>query len=367
MRPDSLDYRAILLSGVALMDTRAPVEFTKGAFPTSVNLPLMSDEERHKVGTCYKRHGQEAAITLGHRLVSGEIKAERVQAWVDFATANPEGYLYCFRGGLRSRTTQQWLKEAGIDYPLIKGGYKALRGFLIDTLEQAAQQCHFVRLGGLTGCGKTELLHQLDHAVDLEGHANHRGSSFGRHASPQPTQINFENALALEILRKRDAGFHTLVVEDENRAIGSCATPLPLHLRFKAAPLVWLEEPIEQRIERILKDYVIDLSAEFIQKQGETAGFDAFAQRLRNSLGNIVKRLGSERYQRLAALMDQALEAQRHCGETGLHRDWINALLNEYYDPMYAYQSERNAQPVLFKGNRSEVKAFLQSLTPASR
>ncbi len=360
MRDNSADYREIFLSGVALIDTRAPVEFAKGAFPTSQNLPLMNDDERHRVGTCYKQHGQEAAIKLGHRLVEGDIKAARLQAWIDFARANPEGYLYCFRGGLRSRITQQWLHEAGVDYPMIVGGYKALRGFLIDTLNEAAEQCRFIQLGGLTGCGKTELLQQLDQALDLEGRANHRGSSFGRHALPQPPQISFENTLAIDLLRKRAAGIEQFVVEDENRAIGSCHVPLELHRRFIDSPLVWLEDSVENRIERILQDYVIDLSAEFIALKGETEGYQAYSERLRQSLKNITKRLGSERYKRLACIMDEALEIQLQTGDTARHRDWIAALLNEYYDPMYRFQSERNADRVIFRGNQKEVLEYLR-------
>lgn len=359
MRNSSADYSKIFLSGAALLDTRAPVEFAKGAFPSSQNLPLMTDSERQKVGTCYKQHGQDAAIRLGHRLVDGEIKAERVQAWVDFAQANPEGYLYCFRGGLRSSITQQWLREAGVDYPMVVGGYKALRGFLIDTMNTAAEQCDFIQLGGLTGCGKTELLHRLNNALDLEGRANHRGSSFGRHALPQPSQINFENTLAIDLLRKRAQGSMRFVVEDENRAIGSCHVPLELHRRFIDSPLVWLEDGLENRVERILQDYVIDLSAEFITLLGMSEGFVAYAERLRQSLRNITKRLGRERYQRLAAIMDDALSRQQACGETARHRDWIAALLNEYYDPMYRFQSERNASRVIFRGNRTEVLEYL--------
>ncbi|PSL10969.1 tRNA 2-selenouridine synthase [Marinobacterium halophilum] len=359
MSASSADYRSIFLSGEPLLDTRAPIEFAKGAFPTSQNLPLMTDDERHRVGTCYKQHGQDAAIRLGHRLVDGDIKAARVQAWVAFANAHPHSYLYCFRGGLRSRTTQQWLREAGVDYPLITGGYKALRGFLIDTLDAAAAQCQFVQLGGLTGCGKTELLQQLNNALDLEGRAHHRGSSFGRHARTQPTQINFENSLAIDVLRKRDTGINQFVIEDENRAIGSCHVPLELHRRFIDSPLVWLEEEHERRVERILRDYVVELSAEFIALQGSESGFDAYAARLRQSLKNLIKRMGSERYQRLAAIMDEALALQHSTGATERHRDWISALLNEYYDPMYHFQSERNASRIIFRGNHAEVLAYL--------
>lgn len=355
------DYRDIFLSNRPLMDVRAPIEFDKGAFPGSINLPLMNDEERHTVGICYKQQGQDAAVRLGHRLVSGDVKQARIQAWVDFARTHPDGFLYCFRGGMRSNITQQWLHEAGIDYPLVTGGYKALRQFLIMELEQAAQACHFTQLGGLTGCGKTELLQGLEQAIDLEGHAHHRGSSFGRHATPQPSQINFENALAIDLLKHRAQGHSHLVVEDENRGIGSCHVPLVLHRRFADAPLVWLDEPFESRVERILKDYVIDLAAEFTALQGPEAGFAAFAEHLRNSLSRIVKRLGHERYQRLADMMDEALRIQGTRGDTGRHRDWITALLREYYDPMYDYQIQRHAQRIVFRGTRSEVCEYLNS------
>ena len=158
MRDNSSNYRDIFLNDIPLMDMRAPVEFTKGAFPNAINLPLMTDIERQKVGTCYKQHGQEAAIALGHQLVGGKVKAERVEAWSAFARANPHGYLYCFRGGLRSQIVQQWLKDAGIDYPRVFGGYKAMRTFLIETTQQAVAECDFVIVGGMTGTGKTEVI-----------------------------------------------------------------------------------------------------------------------------------------------------------------------------------------------------------------
>ena len=130
--PENLsDFRHIFLNDVPMMDVRAPIEFAQGAFPGVVNLPLMNNEERQKVGTCYKQRGQEAAIALGHSLVSGETKNGRIAAWAAFAKAHPKGVLYCFRGGLRSQITQQWLQsEAGMAYPRVIGGYKAMRTFL---------------------------------------------------------------------------------------------------------------------------------------------------------------------------------------------------------------------------------------------
>lgn len=361
MRDNSLAYRDIFLSGLPLMDVRAPVEFAKGAFPYACNLPLMDDGERQKVGTCYKERGQQAAIELGHQLVSGKSKAERIEAWAAFARLHADGYLYCFRGGLRSQIVQQWLKsEAGIDYPRVIGGYKAMRGFLIETTQAAVDDCDFVLVGGLTGSGKTELLAGLGNAIDLEGHAHHRGSSFGKHATPQPRQIDFENALAIDLLKKRQQGIGQFVLEDESRLIGSCAIPLPLQQAMLRYPMVWLEDSFSGRVQRILRDYVVDLCAEFVAGQGEEDGFSAFAERMRVSLRNIVKRLGGECYQRLAKIMDDALAEQERSGSVDLHCAWIEGLLSEYYDPLYAAQRDSKAARIEFSGDSLAVAQYLR-------
>lgn len=355
------EYQHLFLNDLPLMDVRAPVEFSKGAFPHTQNLPLLNDNERQKVGTCYKENGQDAAIELGHKLVSGKIKSERIAAWAAFAQAHPEGYLYCFRGGLRSKITQEWLRtEAGIDYPRVPGGYKAMRNFLIGTIDSAAAECDFIAVGGLTGCGKTELLAELDNAIDLEAHAHHRGSSFGKHATPQPAQIDFENTLAIDLLKKRNKGHHFFVVEDEGRMVGQCSLPLALRQTIVQHPLVCLEDSFDNRAERILKDYVIDLCAEFTALHGIKSGVAAFAEHLRQSLRNIMRRLGAERYQRLAAMMDEALAEQQKSGSVDRHRAWIEGLLREYYDPMYTHQLASHAERIVFRGDRVALLAYLQ-------
>ena len=187
MRDNSSDYRDIFLNDRPMMDARAPVEFHKGAFPGVVNLPLMTDLERERVGTCYKQQGQQAAIVLGHQLVSGAIRAERIHAWAEFARANPRGYLYCFRGGLRSQIVQQWLRdEAGIEYPRVAGGYKAMRTFLLSTVDAAVAECDFVLLGGMTGTGKTEVLHRLDNGRKIIIADDNLSRSLGRIRASQP-------------------------------------------------------------------------------------------------------------------------------------------------------------------------------------
>ncbi|MFH0192423.1 tRNA 2-selenouridine(34) synthase MnmH [Pseudomonas sp. PsB] len=362
MRPDCTDFRQLFLDDVPMMDMRAPVEFAKGAFPGAVNLPLMNDQERQKVGTCYKQKGQAEAIVLGHKLVSGEIKQARLEAWAKFAEDHPEGYLYCFRGGLRSHLVQKVLRdEKGIDYPLVEGGYKAMRHFLLETTQQAVAQCDFVLVGGLTGTGKTDVLHLLDNELDLEGYANHRGSSFGKRATAQPAQIDFENRLAIDVLKKRARGIEQFVLEDEGRIVGSCTVPLELYQGMQQYPLVWLEDSLANRVERILRDYVIDLSAEFVSLHGAEDGLRLFAETLLQSMGRIHKRLGGERHQRLSEILRQALDEQQRSGSVELHRVFIESLLSEYYDPMYAYQRAAKAERIEFAGDAVEVREYLKA------
>ncbi|AGW88689.1 tRNA 2-selenouridine synthase [Ralstonia pickettii DTP0602] len=359
MRADTADLRTLFLSGVAMMDVRAPLEFARGAFPGAVNLPLMDDAERHEVGLCYAQKGQQAAIVLGHQLVSGERKAARIAAWAEFARAHPDGYLYCFRGGLRSQLVQQWLREAGVDYPRVTGGYKAMRGFLISAIDTAAAEQRWFVLGGLTGSGKTDVLADVPAAIDLEGHARHRGSAFGRRALAQPQQVDFENALAIDLLCHIDTGFHALVVEDEGRYIGSRDVPQALTQCIQASPLVWLEASFEQRVERVLRDYVQGLAAEFLAEKGTAEGFEAYAARLREAMAAIAPRLGGARYGKLSSLLEQALARQAASGEVALHRGWIEVLLRDYYDPMYDYQREQRTARIVFRGDRAAVTDWL--------
>ncbi|MCB1804861.1 MAG: tRNA 2-selenouridine(34) synthase MnmH, partial [Candidatus Competibacteraceae bacterium] len=294
--PSSDDYQRILLSGAALLDVRAPVEFAQGAFPTAVNLPLLNDTEREQIGIQYKQHGQQAAIELGHAVVSGTVKAERVAAWRRFAEANPQGYLYCFRGGLRSRISQQWLADAGLVYPRISGGYKAMRRFLLDELNHSVERLPILVLGGRTGVAKTRFLHTLPYSVDLEALANHRGSAFGRELSPQPTPINFENTLSLALLRLRAQNAPWVLLEDEGSNVGSLSIPQVLVDAMASAPMLILETTLTARVQHILQEYVIDKQADYQHCYGADEGFEQFSHYLLDSLGRIRKRLGPLRY-----------------------------------------------------------------------
>ena len=358
-RSDSADFAAVFLSDTPLLDTRAPLEFAQGALPNAVNLPLMSDDERAQVGLCYKRRGQAAAIALGHALVQGEAKAARINAWRDFAERNPGGFLYCFRGGLRSQISQQWLAESGCDYPRITGGYKAMRQFLLETLQQAAKRRILV-ISGQTGCAKTRLLNSHPNGIDLEGMANHRGSAFGKRLGGQPGQIDFENALAVALLKHAHAMPKLpVLLEDESRLIGRIAVPDVLRESTMQAPLTVVEMALEERVEHTFHNYILGNLADWQAHAGDEPGFGQFATELRANLATLHRRLGGFRYAQLASQLDDALSSHQR-GNPDLHRNWIRDLLRDYYDPMYAYQLGLKADRVVFRGSYAEIMDYLK-------
>lgn len=357
------DLASLVLTFKPLMDVRAPIEFQEGAVPQATNLPLMNDAERAAIGKRYKDAGQDEAILLGLKLVSGEQKAERIEAWKQFALAHPEGALYCFRGGLRSRISQQWLyAETGVAYPRIAGGYKALRRYLLDELATLPQRYQAYVLSGRTGSGKTRLLQTIQQVIDLEQLARHRGSAFGAFIMQQPSQIDFENALTINILQQLAKKHRTLVFEDESRSIGSVHLPESVFFSLRAAPLVLLETSQAERLELTYQEYIPDRLQAFQQQYRDPEqAFTAFSQYLLTSLAKVQKRLGGVRYAKALEQLQLALRQQAKTGDGQLHQAWIEFLLSDYYDPMYDYQIGQKRERIVFAGNAQAVQAYLAS------
>lgn len=351
----SEQFAALLIKGTPFLDVRAEIEFAKGRFPTSTNLPILRDDERHQVGACYKEKGREAAIALGHALVNGKTKDQRIEAWCDFATTHANTHIYCWRGGMRSNFARAWMSEAGVDIPLIDGGFKALRRTIIEQIEDAAERVSILRIGGKTGTAKTKLINAIEFSTDLEGHANHRGSSFGGRVSGVPTQIDFENALGIDLLRKRhDYPERTLIVENEGRLIGSNTIPQEFYDKMRRSDIAMIEMPMEFRVALIVQEYVIEMTQEFADAH-PTNGWELFVDYLTQSLTRVQKRLGLENYKRISALMDEALRQQSAHGDTTAHEAWVTAMLKDYYDPMYDYQLAKQPNMTVFQGNYDEV------------
>lgn len=353
-------FKQLLLEGTRFIDVRAEVESLAGTIPGAVNRPILNTAEREQVGRCYKQRGPEQAVALGHRLVGGAVRRDRVDAWLEFARRHPGTHVFCWRGGMRSALAVQWLAEAGVELPLIEGGYKALRGYLMGVTSDAARHAPLLVIGGKTGAAKTPLINALTTGVDLEAHANHRGSSFGRRALAPPCQIDFEHSLALDLLRTRHAHpGRPLFLEDESRRIGSVSIPLELVRAMAQAPLAIVDMSLESRIQRIVQEYVVELLAEYEVVEGDT-GFDSYRRHLLDSLERISKRLGMERYTALRSLMAAALDAQQR-GHVEQHEAWIQELLTDYYDPMYDYQLAQVGSRVVFRGDYETVLEWCRS------
>jgi tRNA 2-selenouridine synthase len=349
----SNDFRSVVLNSTPLIDVRAPVEFEKGSFPHAINLPLINDEERHEIGVCYKKYGNTEAVKLGHKLVSGVVKEERVKAWSDFIKENSDAKLFCFRGGQRSKISQEWLSQSGNDITRFKGGYKAFRSYLMNEIEESCTHFKPIILGGRTGSGKTILLKTLENSIDLEGLANHRGSSFGRKNTPQPSQINFENYMAYDLIKKLDKGMKHLVFEDEGNRIGSVFIPKNFADYLSKAPLIVLETPISQRVEITFDEYVIQAQKMYANN------LELWRDEILGAMHRIKKRLGSQRHKQVCDTFENAFDVQIQSGSLEGHKEWIESLLREYYDPMYDYQIQKRVEQVEFRGSSEEIVEYL--------
>lgn len=350
------NIRQLLANETPIIDVRAPIEFNQGAMPNAINLPLMNNEERAAVGTCYKQHGSQKAVELGHQLVKGEIKAHRVAAWREACERFPSGFICCARGGMRSHIVQKWLAEIGIDYPLIEGGYKALRQATIEMTNELVQR-PIILIGGCTGNGKTTLVRSLPEGIDLEGFAHHRGSSFGRTVEAQFAQATFENYLAVDMLKK--SPYHSRwVLEDEGRAIGANGLPESLRIQMATAHLVVVDDPFERRMARLKEEYFDRMTHDFIEAYGEEKGWQEYSDYLHHGLYAIRRRLGAQRAAELTQLLDNALAAQKISANTEVHFSWLSPLLKEYYDPMYRYQLSKKQDKIIYAGSYEEVEQW---------
>lgn len=248
------NFKQLFESQLPVIDVRTPAEFGAGHLPNALNLPMFTNEERHHVGICYKQKGKDEAVKLGLEYVGPKLAQFVTEA--ENMIPTKKAAIYCWRGGMRSNSMAWLLRTAGFELEVIKGGYKAWRNEVLKQL--TAQQNWFV-LGGFTGTGKTEVLHELaylgEQIIDLESIANHRGSAFGKTNESQPSTEHFENLLA-EKLIALDAK-KPVWIEDESKTIGSVYVHNQFREPLKAAPFALLEIDFMQRVELLVKQYGI--------------------------------------------------------------------------------------------------------------
>ena len=358
------DFRSIVLNDTKLIDVRAAVEYEKGAMLNTINLPILTNEERHIVGICYKEKGNEEATKLGHKLVSGSVKEERVNSWVKYMNENPGAMIYCFRGGSRSTIAQNWIYEAtGKDIVKLDGGYKAFRNYLINSLNPEHIQSQPLVLTGYTGSGKTILLNKIKNSIDLEGLANHRGSTFGHFITPQPTQINFENNLAYALIKHESEDYKYMILEDEGKNIGKSFIPKDFYNHFHKGGVIFLDATVEERVSNILEEYVVNGQRDHIEafKDKELA-LNTWFNDMVSSMERVKDRLGGDRLKHIIEELRLAYENQISTSSIDKHRNWIELFLTNYYDPMYKHSIEKSNRNIVFKGNSSEVIQYINEI-----
>lgn len=355
-------------AGQVFLDVRSPGEFEQGHLPGAINIPILNDEERALIGTTYKTKGREEAVRLGHEVVSGNNRNQKLEQWKKVVTENPNVVLTCFRGGLRSQITRAWLKEAGFDRPLIDGGYKACRQLLIDKMQSHCDQFQFLIVSGPTGAAKTHFLHDVSSfwpTLDLEAYANHRGSAFGKMELPQPQQAVFENQLAWDLLKIEDQAQEfdlPILVEDESRLIGRCVQPEYFFNTLRSSPVVWLDVPLERRVENTFQDYVAIPLSQKTEEQGRVLFF-----RFKKALYDIRNRLGGVRYQEISDLMQAGEFSWVNHKDLEPNKLWVHRLLEEYYDPMYFGSLEKRNPEIYFKGPTEEAFEVLKGAKSRKR
>ncbi len=308
--PETVAFNEALLDSHCIVDVRTPLEFLEDHLPGAVNVPLLSNEERVEIGTLYKQTGP-----LPARIRGLELTAARFPGIVGEIAAVASGrpiLVYCWRGGLRSRTVATILELTGFPAVQLAGGYKSFRNRVTSYFEPFTPPGPLVVMHGMTGIGKTTFLEILKEkgytVIDLEGLACHRGSAFGSLGLSQDhlTQKSFETDL-WEAFRKVPTG-RPVIIEGESRRIGRVFLPGNLYDVMRSEIKVWCTASLETRVQRLIAEY----------------GDPGFQQEMIHALGRIMKKLGGENHRILLEhLQRRELEP------------FMSGLMERYYDRLY--------------------------------
>lgn len=318
---EAADAAARLSRFSAVIDARSEAEFAEDHLPAAVNWPSLNNEERAEVGTIYKQVSPFEARKRGAALLLANI-SRHLEREVKDKPRDWQPLVYCWRGGKRSGVLADLLSQIGFRTAVISGGYKAFRTHVLADLPAQAQRLRYRVLCGLTGSGKTRLLHALAaegaQVLDLEALARHRGSVLGLEpGTQQPSQKHFD-MLVWEQLRGFDAS-RPVYVESESKKVGNVAVPESLIHAMRASACLKVELPLEARVDLLLEDY------DWFRRDP-----DYFCGRLR-ALTEL----------RGASVVKGWEDKVRE----GAFRDVFRELLERHYDPGYAASLARN-----FKG-----------------
>lgn len=321
-----------------VIDVRSPKEFAQGHIPGARSVPLFSDDERARVGKCYKREGHDSAVMLGLELAGPKMRGIAEACRQVSIGSSP--LVHCWRGGMRSASVAWLLQQVGMAPRLLEGGYKSFRRAARE--EFKAERC-IVVLSGMTGAGKTRMLANLEstgeQVLDLEAIAHHRGSSFGGIGLPeQPTCEQFENDVFMQ-LRLLDSR-RTVWIEDESHSIGRVRVPGELWTMMRRSPAIFLDVDRETRASNLAEVYGLLDQSELAQ-----------------AIRRLKAKLGAANVNTLV----ESLEAGR------VHE--VAYQLLEYYDRTYLHASKKRPRKHVYRMSgeisAERVVAFAEENSPS--
>lgn len=296
-------------AGKTIVDVRSPKEFNDATIPGAINIPLFTDDERAEVGTIYKQQGQEAAKDRGL-----EIYAKKLPAFIHAFKQLPEPItVFCWRGGMRSKTAATVLDLMNINVNRLSGGIKAYRLWMKEQLKTIHIPELFV-LNGHTGNGKTKILHTLKKqgypVINLEQMASHRGSIFGQIGLPSTNQRMFDFYLGEALMHYQEAPY--IVIEGESARIGKIKIPDRFFQHKEQSQQLFISLPIEKRIDLILSDYHPEpYHHQFVE------AFSIIKRRIHTPVAHRI---------------EEALQLHDY-------RSVVRDLLDYYYDPRYNHST----------------------------
>lgn len=310
-----------------IIDVRSPAEFADDHLPGAINLPVLDDEERARVGTLYKQESPFVARKIGAALVAKRAGLNIEQHLLD-RPGNYRPLVYCWRGGMRSGAFATILSQIGWRAETLEGGYRSFRRAVVKLLYSPDAGCstlapRLVVLDGNTGTAKTALLHRMAaggaQILDLEGLACHRGSLFGAMDQQQPSQKSFDTAIAMALVKFDPS--QPVIVEAESSRIGRLSLPNVLWAEMRQAPRIRVEADPALR-----GDYLAQMYADIADNP----------ERLSRTIDLL------RPYHRSEMIgMWQEMAAE------GRTSDLARELVVYHYDPKYARQRARDTQPEL--------------------
>lgn len=314
---------AINLKKTLFIDVRSPSEYQKSTIPGAINLPLFSDEERKEIGILYhsdKKQAYEKGLRIGTSKLYSIYKS--ILSFLMSKDKDTKVIVFCWRGGMRSKSITLNLDMMGIPAFQLKGGYKTYRRFVLEQLEAFQNSFHFYTIHGNTGVGKTQILKSLkgkgEPVLDLEELANNRGSMFGNVGLGISMNQKMFDSLLYDELRKNNKNY--FFVESESRRIGNISLPEFLISDMEKGSHILIKANLKERIDNLKEDYLpIENKDEIIRLIYNNPFFE--------------KKKGKRWIENLLFLLSKDDYTQ-----------FIETLLTDYYDPLYLH-SEKKYEP----------------------